>query len=351
MRRSVPICIVIPVVPQSGGPISGGDVVAAFEETLVSVLENRPEDCEIVAVLGCEYADPWNIRDEVVFIRAPQGSSLTACVNLGICSSRAAVVHVLCPGWRATPGWVEAALARFANPSVGAVVPVAVAEKDRSQVVSQGIRVLAGGRRVECRPSKGRGWRASVTTAMADGPTLAAGFWRSELFAIDGPGFTTACGDGLADADMALTTAAAGWECSLAPESRVVAPAQTGKKAGGLLAGLHAERLFWRGRGGQPLAVPLTLHLLEVIRHAAAAAPWGTAAVLLGRLLAIAQFGSYVARYKRLRQVRAAVLERSQSEAAATAEGRPAILRLDGPHQAPAAPHEIRRSDRYRRSA
>ena len=38
---------------------------AALEATLVSVLENRPADCEIVVSLGFEYADPWNIADEV----------------------------------------------------------------------------------------------------------------------------------------------------------------------------------------------------------------------------------------------------------------------------------------------
>ncbi|MFM8708725.1 MAG: hypothetical protein ACKOHK_11775, partial [Planctomycetia bacterium] len=38
---------------------------AAMEETLVSVLEHRPDDCEIVVALGCDYADPWNIREDV----------------------------------------------------------------------------------------------------------------------------------------------------------------------------------------------------------------------------------------------------------------------------------------------
>ena len=46
---------------------------AALEETLVSVLENRPADCEIIAALAVPYADPWNIGEEVRFMQAPPG--------------------------------------------------------------------------------------------------------------------------------------------------------------------------------------------------------------------------------------------------------------------------------------
>ena len=34
----------------------------ALEETLLSVLENRPEQCEVIVALACEYDDPWNLR-------------------------------------------------------------------------------------------------------------------------------------------------------------------------------------------------------------------------------------------------------------------------------------------------
>ena len=71
---------------------------AALEETLVSVLENRPDDCEIVVGLGCEYDDPWNIREEVRFVQAPPGTSLVACINLGVAASTGRVVHVLAAG-------------------------------------------------------------------------------------------------------------------------------------------------------------------------------------------------------------------------------------------------------------
>ena len=48
--------------------------VAALEDTLVSVLEKRPADAEVIVALGCAYDDPWNIREEVTFVQAPIGT-------------------------------------------------------------------------------------------------------------------------------------------------------------------------------------------------------------------------------------------------------------------------------------
>ena len=61
---------------------------SALEDTLVSVLENRPADSEIIAALTVPYADPWNISEEVRFVQAPVGTSLAACANLGVALSK-----------------------------------------------------------------------------------------------------------------------------------------------------------------------------------------------------------------------------------------------------------------------
>ena len=39
-----------------------------LETTLVSVLEKRPDDCEIIVVLNESYADPYGLKDEVRFV-------------------------------------------------------------------------------------------------------------------------------------------------------------------------------------------------------------------------------------------------------------------------------------------
>ncbi|MEI7862936.1 MAG: glycosyltransferase, partial [Planctomycetota bacterium] len=125
MSQSVKLSIVIP---------APGDT-QALEETLVSVLENRPAHCEVIVALGCEYADPWNIGDEVQFVRA-EGLGLVACVNAGIAASTGSVVHLLAAGWKATPGWTEAALVRLRDSRVGAVAAVAVQAALHEQVAA-----------------------------------------------------------------------------------------------------------------------------------------------------------------------------------------------------------------------
>ncbi|NDC53499.1 MAG: hypothetical protein EBZ74_04225 [Planctomycetia bacterium] len=292
--------------------------VASLEETLVSVLEKRPVDAEVIVALGCPYDDPWGIADEVTFVRAPVGSSLVACVNVGVAASRAEVVHILAAGWRATVGWTDGPLARFDDAALAAVVPLTVAADDHARPLAAGIRCTRGGRRIEAAPGR--------AASPPHGPVLEAGFWRAEFLRRAGPGFTTACGDACADADMAVALARGGGRVDVDETSRVVAgPARPAQSP--FLAGLRAERLFWRSLAGQSLPVALAAHALEVLRHALARAPLGTLPALAGRCLAVLQFGSYLPRYRRLHD-----LLRAAREAAAPDD--PPTIRIDGPHSA-----------------
>jgi hypothetical protein len=303
------LSIVVPVV---------GDV-ASLEDTLVSVLENRPDDSEIVVPLGCDYDDPWNIREEVRFVQAPRGSGLVACTNLGVASAAGRVVHVLASGWRATPGWADAALAHFAAPAPGgfasgdiaAVVPVAVAHHDPERVTAAGIRLSRGGRRSVLVPPK-NSKKSSGATRVEDavarlqptGPLLEAGFWRADVLAMVGPGFAVSCG-GWCDADMASAVECIGGRVVLEPAARVVGP--TARRASAFGDGLQAERTFWRSLGRGSVAGALGLHLVEVVRDALARAPLGTVPAVLGRLAGLVQFGNYVPRLHQLRSLAEAV--------------------------------------------
>jgi hypothetical protein len=310
---------------------------AAMEDTLVSVLEHRPDDCEIVVALGCEYADPWNIREEVRFVQAPAGSSMVGCVNLGVAASAGEVVHILAAGWRATEGWTDLPMERFEDDDVGAVVPLGVAADDRERVVSAGVRCAVGGRRIDV--AADTRWRHAKATACPpagatepQGPVLETGFWRLEVLTMAGRGFTTACGDATADADMAITLARSGRRVVVEPHSLVVAAsATTGHvRAPAFAAGLHAERLFWRSLAGSSILPALVMHVVEVVRHAIARAPLGTVPMLMGRLAAVLQFGSYLPRYLQLRNVikqATAGQPRGRAEAAEQQ-----TIRIDGPH-------------------
>lgn len=285
------------VIPMTTGP-------ADLEDTLVSVLENRPDESEIVVVLARPYADPWNIRDEVRFVQAPSNAGLVSCINLGIAASEAAVIHVLTAGWRATPGWTDAPLAILEAGEAGAAVPVV---EDAGRVVSTGVRCSRGGRRL-----------ADADKAMA--PRLEVGFWRADVLEMAGHGFTHVCGDDCADTDMAVTLDRMGCPVVVEPSSRVVCGVKR-RRCNPFMAGLHAERLFWRSLVGESLVSALPLHVCEVMRHALARAPLGTVPALAGRLVGLLQFGAYRERYRQL-----------QDLVAATEGSEERTIRIDGPH-------------------
>ena len=329
---------------------------AALEETLVSVLENRPHGCEVVVALGFPYDDPWNVAAEgVSFVPAPRGD-LAVCATVGIAATTGSVVHLLAAGWQATPGWTERVLPLFGAADTGAVVPLAVAKADRARVVSAGMRYRRGGRRVALsRPGRGMAVGAGAEGRVGArpprgpvvGPRLEAGFWRGEVLRDLRGGLSTVCGARLADADLAVEMAARGLVTVVAEDARVVAGEEPARE-GAFRAGLHAERLFWRSIGGRRLLPALLLHAVEVVRHAVVTAPVGTLPMLAGRLLAALEVGSYLSRSRRLMEL---VAESAADEAAARGDDAGAIggeadtgatIRMDRGSDLLSGPHRTR---------
>jgi len=296
--------------------------VSALEETLVSVLENRSDECDVIVSLAAAYDDPWNIGEEVTFIDAPRGAGLVGCITAGVAAANGDVIHVLAAGWRATAGWTDAAMQHFSKPGVAAVVPLAVAEGDHSQPVSAGVRRTAGGR--------------SMTVVPRHVP---GGFYL-----LRDVGFSAACGDALASADMAAAVAALDGEVVLEPEARVIAgPIQ--RRDGGFLAGLRAERLFWRSLSCERLVPAVIAHAGEVMRHAAMTAPFGTLGTLAGRLAGLLEIGSSFTRNRQLAALR------RQASGVNAADSLERTYRIDSPHDAITRPHADEPARDLRRSA
>jgi len=314
--------------------------VPALEDTLVSVLENRPRDCDVIVALGMPYSDPWNIRDEVTLVEA-HGAGLVGCINAGIAASTGDVIHVLAAGWKATEGWTDRAVEHFSRGDVGAVVPLAVADADRDQPVSTGVRRTPGGRVMPVVPR--RRAEGGITIGIApSAPSLEAGFWRAEVLA-DG-GFATACGEANAAADMSAALKAARLDVVVEPTSRVVC-GPVPRRSNAFLAGLHAERLFWRSLPCERVLPALVAHAGEVMRHAAARAPLGTLAMLAGRLTALVQFGSCVSRVRHLAELK------RLATAARETDGGSRTFRIDASHEVVPAPHVASRVRELKRSA
>lgn len=96
--------------------------VEHLEATLLSLLENRPRDCEILVVHDGSYEDPYALQDdEVVMIETEGQSSLIESINEAVQAAKGPIVHILKAGMVVEPGWIEAALPVFQDTSVASV--------------------------------------------------------------------------------------------------------------------------------------------------------------------------------------------------------------------------------------
>ncbi len=313
--------------------------VAGLEDTLVSVLEHRPDDCDIIVALGERYDDPWQIGDEVTFVNADRRSGLVGCATAGLAVATGDVIHLLAAGWKATADWTAAAMTHFTRPDVAAVVPLAMRADDAARPVATGVRRTSGGRSIVVVP---RLTDAGVVTGSPPhAPLLEAGFWRAET--LRSIGISSACGDALAAADLAAGLKASGGTVAVEPACTVIAGPMA-KRPSSFRAGLHAERLFWRSLPCERTIPASIFHATEIVRHAVATAPLGTVGMLAGRLAALLHVGSCRARTRQLRDLLTASKHGSADAHART-------FRIDAPHDSASPPHAAPRPRELKRSA
>ena len=265
------LTIVIPAV----------ESIQSLESTLVSVLENRPNDCEVIVVLNQPYDDPYALEGEVRFLQAEPGAGRVACASLGAKASRAPFVHLLASGCEVSEGWTAAAVAHFADASVGAVAPVVFCKQDRQNVLSVGVRYGAGGTRRLAKAriqdlEKRRGARVL-------GPAYHAGFYRKSLVDQSELGLSDDVGDRLADVDHAVALRHAGYRTVVEPNCKVFGDAEPPRSRSFRQARL-SERLFWRN-------APAVGWMQAMLCH-----PWVVAAECVTSLPSVAVFTQLVAR-------------------------------------------------------
>ena len=95
-----------PPVPRLSIIVPIGRDLAAFERTLVSVLENQPADSEVLVSHDGSYEDPYQLSDEVRFV-VTDTAALVNQVAAGVVEARGRFVHVLADGICATSGWTD----------------------------------------------------------------------------------------------------------------------------------------------------------------------------------------------------------------------------------------------------
>ena len=261
-----------------------------FEATLASVLQNRPDACEVLVVHAGPYSDPWNLTDEVEFIEQRADASLVDLLNAGLESARAELLHVLLGGVEVGDDWTAPVLRHLDDPSVAAISPLVCDRGELSRVVSRGVAMSTGGRRV----TVGAGESTSDASGAPGvlGPSLRAAFYRTDTL-LDLGGFEPTVGERFIDVDLALTMSAVGLRCVHEPRSKVTSAPER-EPAYSFRDGRGAERLFWRHIGHRGWFSSLLAHPLTALTGALGDLPHpGAVTQLIGRAVAMLEWSRF----------------------------------------------------------
>jgi GT2 family glycosyltransferase len=326
------LALVIPVVGSTEG----------LETTLLSVLERRPDHCEVIVATSAAYDDPYKLQGEIQILHAPPRAGLADCANLAIKSTTAPIVHILAVGAQATDGWIDRAARHFENPRVAAVVPFVHSAETPKSLLAVGVSYLGHGRKQICRNVN--------ACEQIIGPQLGAAFYRKSVIDVIG-GIPSSVGDTLAEVDLAMVLRKAGWQIELEPACKVLAQKVDGCLPAGFRSAVWSQRLYWRHFTHDGIAGLITHPFVQLAELARTKPWWKLPACTAGRLAGMLEFGQIRAA-KHAANAAAGVLHQIQSQDAgeqeAAQEAPPqrerAIQRIDAAHSHSAMPQKHKHS-------
>ena len=222
----------------------------SVEESLVSLLTNRPHSCEVIVVCQDDYDDPYGLSDEVRFVRVTDRSpSWVTLANVGVRTAQGAYVNLVLPGVSVLEGWDAPAIDRLQRTArMGSIAPFMFDERDEQsdQAVIGLTYQAARPRRLRCVPISGREQDLPVRVV---GPTSHCGFFRrQDLFELGG--WDERLPNQFADVDLALRLRRRGLASVCDPGSCVVLREDLDESGSSTAAELReAEQLFWSHAG------------------------------------------------------------------------------------------------------
>jgi GT2 family glycosyltransferase len=276
---------------------------------LHAVGRHAPAGCEVVVV---DDASPGGEAGRVAavlgaqVVRLARQGGFARAANAGIRASRGEVVELLNDDTEVQPGWADAALAHFADPSVGAVAPLVLVWPDGRVIDSAGDRYYLGG----VAGKRGHGEPVGAPY-LRPGPVFGAsassGFYRRA--ALDRVGlFPESFGSYFEDVDLAFRLRRAGWRAVYEPAARVLhhVSASYGRAGRRLIErqSCNEERVFWRNMPAAALPRAAPRHLAVLAGKAwrrweeGALAPW-----LLGRLRLLVEVPELLRHRRALRAI------------------------------------------------
>lgn len=253
------LSIIVPAI----GPQS------ALDNSLVSVLENLPEQAEVLVPHHQEYEDPYDLAEEVTFVPTNQAAPI-GLLKAGIAASQSELVHVLMNGVEVTTGWTEPVIEQFQHDSSLAAISTTIRNSKQSKIA--GIRYRGGGNATAVRASR-------RSKAFIDGPCLEACFFRKSTIVALGELDEQLC-IRQTNADMAARLKSCELHCVHEPESVVrgeLSPLPSGYKSSRQL-----ERVYRRHRPRMGRTAPL-MHLMATTANVTRHGPtWGLVTSTVG---------------------------------------------------------------------
>lgn len=276
----------------------------AFEETLLSVLENRPKNAEIIVVSGEEYSDPWDVQnDGVRLLCFPDEDSHVRLLNNAVHEGKGRFLHILPPGAIAIDNWTEKPIQRFNDENVAVVIGAAVNREKPEQLISTGISWHCGGK-IKLLDNA----EPFVAPFAQLAPHVANTFFRkSALDEIQH--FLPRFNPQIAYIDAALLLSELSWKIVQEPKSRVSVSVDNSDLSDYVWT-RHSEQLFWRWLdwGGTGRSIVRHLGLVAAESAYFFFSPKRVQA-LLGRISGIGHFGAHRTRILEWQQIQQRIEE------------------------------------------
>jgi hypothetical protein len=237
---------------------------------------------------------------------------------------------LLASGCQVSEGWADAALARFGDRQVAAVVPLVWDAAASDKLLAAGIGYRPSGRRYLV--ARGQKTLEAPAQQSIIGPCGFAGFYRKAALDFVG-GFCPRLAARQADADVALALGHAGFSVAIEPRSQLRATRDADACPGPRNHSLSDERLFWRNWTGAGRTGALAAHAGRVMLEVLTA--FGRPR-MLSHLAGRLQGALELVGHARHRQALAELEARSIRPAAVPQQMLPEHTRIDRSHRAPA---------------
>ncbi len=207
---------------------------AALETTLLSILENRPQGCELLVAHAGDYTDPYDLDcDEIHLIEAPAGSELIDLVNVAAREASGSVLQTILPGCVVDANWSAPALAWFQDSTIGSVSPSINPLDGKAQAYT--------GLEPQCLPR--RAWSQRSRRGDRIVASLCGGFYRRQMIHSLNGWLNSGHREG-AEVEMGLAIHALSMRGVAEPESQMSAPRNVIEgQLGGYQLGSYAGKL------------------------------------------------------------------------------------------------------------